>query len=213
MVKNDVMLKLKAESGSMKRLIQSILSYYSDIDCDIRDKKISKNPNIKNEYCKRHYFIPLSIESLLDSLHFIKQYLVKRDRLTNNFCGRYKFLDAGCGIGWVTQLAQGYGYDSYGIDIEPHNIYIAKRLFNWYSGKFEVADITKYQYKDYDVVYYYVPIRDEELESKFEKKVNRELKIGSIVCGFGERHLHKNKCFKRLIRDKPIYEKISYKVK
>jgi len=39
------------------------------------------------------------------------------------------FIDAGCGIGWVVDVANHMGFDSYGIEISKENLAIALTSF------------------------------------------------------------------------------------
>lgn len=62
-------------------------------------------------------------------------------------------LDAGCGAGWASALANQYGATVYGVDITEELLSFAKQRVP--KGKFKVADIQELPYKDnmFDVVF------------------------------------------------------------
>lgn len=121
-----------------------------------------------------------NLEVVLDTLIAIKT----RFPVTGNYP---KFLDAGCGIGQIVHLAQYVGYQAYGIDLDDDMLKEGRKMFSKYHNRpfLTKADITKYRnYSKYDVVYYYCPMNNHDKEVKFERYVDKKVKIGAIIISF-----------------------------
>jgi hypothetical protein len=93
-----------------------------------------------------------------------------------------KFLDCGSGLAFVTALARGIGFDATGIEWNEQYVSIARQLFS--SARTVQGDVLAFAgYGDYDVIYYYGPFSDEEVQRRFEEKVEAEAKVGAVIIG------------------------------
>jgi len=120
-----------------------------------------------------HYeFVPNQILTVIKGMEILSKLLKPEKNLKT-------FVDAGCGIGWVVSLASKYRFDTYGIELGKENYEISRQV-NYYSNIYN-EDILTHDFSKYDVVYYYCPFKDWELEVKFERKVENELKKGSYI--------------------------------
>ena len=162
----------------------------------------------------RHYcFIPSKASSAVDYIMFAKSYLSTR----TSKC--YKFLDCGCGIGNITIMAAKAGFDATGLEYEADTFALAKEVlgsnfdtwgYEYYPPKVIKGNILHFRhYKDYDVIYYYSPIKDRKLEKRFVKKLIKDTKVGALIIAYGGDDILRDDS--RLVHIKGqlgIYEKI-----
>lgn len=202
----------KDKKRKLEYFIKNILRYHSDIDSSKRTKYLNSiknyDGNDDNDLdVSRYAFEPNNVDEVLTRLMFISKTLNRRK---NGHFKRYEFLDAGCGIGWVVLLAHTLGFNAKGIELNQGNVNTARNLFGLDENVIKGNILTK-NYKEYDVIYYYVPIQNHKLEAKFEQKVQDEMKVGSILYACGKvNDMSLDKRFK-LLDDK--YHNIWHKVK
>lgn len=148
-------------------------------------------------------YIPNGSCQVFDTLITLKQLL----DLKKKYCS-IKFLDVGCGPGLIPFLASRIGFYSEGLELNP----IWREKGNHVEG-FEpiLADGLKFEkYKDFDVVYYYCPIKDRTLETQLEEKIEDDMKVGAFVLPFykASQKIAKDARFKRY-RNWNIWEKVA----
>ena len=192
--------------------LECVINSYTDYFRSLTRPK-RNGSKYKEEY---HPFIPLTKpKSLINTFIDIKNYLRLRDRTTNDFYP--KFLDAGCGIGNIMLIAKQCNFCVNGIEYNTtaHRLCKAVMAENYSQGKVIKGDILTFKgYKDYDVIYYYVPIDNSVLMKKFTKYLAKNMKIGAIICVNGGSHeAYNNNSFKKILGDNyntqgTIYEKI-----
>ena len=132
-----------------------------------------------------------------------------------------KFLDCGCGIGNIMLLAKAMGFITYGIEYEEETVRIAKELIGNTEYIDETGNIIEYEaviqgdittfkhYSDYDVVYYFTPIKNFKKMRAFTKKLAKDMKVGSIVVSYGgSTNFPNDKRFKTLSNMHGVYRKI-----
>ena len=129
---------------------------------------------------------------------FITQITAARKMLKGpNYETNYKFIDVGCGIGTKVLLAREY-FDAYGIEItnkyveRARALLIASKSSRWSKpnvaelcAKIIEGDALEHDYREYDVVYFYWPIRHSETQVKLEQHIIRTIKKGGIVIANG----------------------------
>jgi len=169
--------------------------------CQEREKKV-------NGVNKKYYaYIPNSTYRVIKELHLVLGHLRKKDNYRTP-----NFLDVGSGIGMIMELAKRDFASPSGIEVDKKLIEEQKSLFGQQSiGNVHNGDALKYkEYNKYDVIYYYVPIEDKELERKLERRIERQMKVGAILIANSkvDLQIQKSKKFKRLFNGHPIYEKI-----
>jgi 2-polyprenyl-3-methyl-5-hydroxy-6-metoxy-1,4-benzoquinol methylase len=156
-----------------------------------------------------YHFIPSSISGVISNLKLVKKYLDGKN------VSEAKFIDAGCGIGNVTLLANLFGFAADGVEIDARNVRIAKAItkhrswYSIYSSKIIKGDILTFKhYSKYDVIYFYCPLSDCEKQIHFEKKVADEAKVGAVIIGVLSRSAFEdNKQLKRIKDGYPIWVK------
>jgi SAM-dependent methyltransferase len=96
-----------------------------------------------------------------------------------------KFLDVGCGLGSLCEIARIKGLVVEGIEINPVLIKIAKQIFPDIKI-YEMNIIDFNRYHEYDIIYYWLPFRDEKLKWEFREKIENEMRIGAYLVIFEE---------------------------
>lgn len=119
-------------------------------------------------------------------------------------CHNVKFLDVGCGVGQKVFLAGDlFGFDSYGLELRAPLVKAGRKLLKstspflvWDSDSYQYQSDEKqekriiqgnaltFDYSNFDVIYFYCPIAQHELEEKLEKQIAETAKKGAIVIGF-----------------------------
>lgn len=91
-----------------------------------------------------------------------------------------RFLECGSGFGFVAALARELGFAATGIEIVPEYIEVSRRLFP--SVHVEAADLLTFdRVGDFDVVYYYCPFEDDDVQARFERRIEAALRPGGII--------------------------------
>ena len=91
-----------------------------------------------------------------------------------------RLLECGSGFGFIGALARELGFTVAGIEIEPSYIEMSRRLFP--SVPVEEADLLTFErYGEFDVVYYYGPFAEAEVQARFERRVEDALRPGGII--------------------------------
>lgn len=120
-------------------------------------------------------FIPYPPHSVVDQLYVAFRKL-------GSVWGKYRFLDAGCGIGNIMLLAEQFGFIVHGLEIDPTLLATANKINKFMFSKMEKQNIMTYKrYGEYDVIYYYCPYSSSIKEERFEECVENEMKVGAIV--------------------------------
>lgn len=185
--------ELEMENGAMSFIIGRMQYFFQPTtwDTGMMDR------NHKDGRCK---FQGISINVAIKQLDIVKKCLIKdqeneKNKIMRFFkCGifmegegkKVKFLDAGCGVGFVNLLASYHGFDSYGIDIDYDYLKKARKLnheFDYDKKHFLKRDILKFKdYSKFDVIYYFCPLFfNTEAQIKFERKVEKEMKKGAYL--------------------------------
>jgi SAM-dependent methyltransferase len=118
------------------------------------------------------------------------------------------FMDVGCGIGNVLLLAELMEFTVYGIEKDEYPCTIAKKLL----GDDCVAqdDIWQFaRFADFDVIYYFRPFAEKQLQLRFEKLIEDQLKPGGILIANRKMDLaiDQDPRFRRLTEQWPVWQK------
>jgi SAM-dependent methyltransferase len=200
--------------------LHQTLRYLELNDRALRDKELNK---INKGEMVRYPFIsssPSMVYRTLITLFKNIDYKKTRD---------IKFVDAGCGNGWVVYLAR-ETFDLFtfrciirdyrctneftGIDISDVNIQMANNIFKAYHCSFIKDDLFNVDFSKYNVIYYYCPISTSSFQIKLEKKIEKEMPInGYLIPNYKQdRGLYESKKFTCIsegnYNEYPIYKKI-----
>ncbi len=131
-------------------------------------------------------YVAYGIPEFMAHLHEIHLLTDRADNL--------KFIDVGCGIGTKVALASLY-FDSYGVELNEDYAKVAKKITKpkkfWQYGRYEankdrekrifVHDALKFNYADYDVIYYFRPMHDDKMQTALETRIWKQAKPGTFV--------------------------------
>ncbi len=181
-------------------------------------RKLGSIPGVYKKSNKDYYcFIPAySAIEIMDTLRMVRKHICKKRQISQL---QLKFLDCGCGIGNIMLLAKSAGYEVYGIEYEKAVCEVARDL-TWdrsspRRGRKNDAiihgDITTFEhYADYDVIYYYTPIKNYDKRKCWTAKLANDAKIGSVILSYGgSNHFSNDARFKILPKMYTVYEKVA----
>ena len=90
------------------------------------------------------------------------------------------FIDVGCGIGNILLLAELMEFKVFGIEKDVVSLDIASGLVGETSVSSE--DIWDFErFESFDVIYYFRPFCEKELQTKFELRIENNLKPGGVL--------------------------------
>lgn len=154
-----------------------------DVECLIRDleylilKREKHTPGTHESkiLAGAYTYIPLNIDAYLEQLKAVNSLL--RARKSDNFTP--SFIDVGCGIGSKLYLAGANSFKLFGLDIDRSYIRAAKKLnpsatLYWKDGR-------KHDYSPYDVIYFYCPMCNHNLQKELEAKIYSTAKKGAFI--------------------------------
>jgi SAM-dependent methyltransferase len=152
------------------------------------------NPLDQNKTAQSHGCFP---DIMLSNSAFIEQahaaYRIFRAR---RFRHNPRFVDVGCGSGFkMLSAAQFFGRAD-GIEFDPGYASVARQIMDR-TGRpdctiIETDALTFDAYPDYDIIYFYRPMRDDTLMQQLERKIVDSATPGTILIapylGFSARH-------------------------
>lgn len=162
-------------------LIMSLLYAHRDL-CE---KKLKANFSSGDDtYCKKgeYYFIPLDYGAAINALQEVARL---RGSIGN-------FIDVGCGMGWVSKLAQqvhNRAMNSYspninfcGLEKDVTHKELGEALLG--KTKWIKGDMLRFnRYGEFDTIYFYVPMFGEGLMNKWWKRTKKQLKPNTyLIC-------------------------------
>lgn len=126
-------------------------------------------------------FHPVTFATVLDKAG---QLLVEKRKYPDH---RKRFVDVGAGAGFKVFMAEKMGFQATGIEFDEKYVDFGRNLLgltgeDW-SGKLIHQDALKTNYKDFDIIYFYRPIRDEEGQAKLEERILSTMRDDAIVIG------------------------------
>lgn len=157
------------------------------------------------------HFIPQSSYTIVDYFRFLNEYIKNKN---NEKC--LKFLDVGCGVGNVLLFANEifrWPIHAFGIERDKKLCLMARQFVDSYYDSEYVFNMDAFNCKKYDkfdIIYYYCPIADVELQKKLEKLIEKKMKVGAYLIPFLKRDktFTINEEFKQINSEYEIYEKV-----
>ena len=175
------------------RLLNAVHSIF-DHAANRANNRIGDTPEEKRDRCVRKDGGYKCIHLPAD--HFcsmIGQTLEHRE-IAEHDVHKLKFIDIGCGVGEKLYLASLFGMQSFGLELRKELIDEGEQLLksmghrctHWSQTPnvaecFIHADGLTYDYKDFDILYFYCPLVDSNLQIKLEDQIAKTAKIGAIV--------------------------------
>lgn len=91
----------------------------------------------------------------------------------------YRFLEVGCGLGTKCEMARFCGLDACGIDIKPEYVRLAAEIFP--ECEFAQANALEFDYSPFDLVFYHIPLVDDQLLFQLERRVLSQLRRDRVL--------------------------------
>lgn len=178
-------------------MLKDVLDSYRLQDARRYEKTCESGSDAEKD---RYTFIPMDIDAAYKQLRFVWKYCEEHKIRCP------KFIDAGAGIGWIVRMAYRLGFQASGVELIAENVKVAETIFG---VRVQCGDIRDIDYSKFDVVYYYCPINANEIQAKFERKVEKEMKPGAILIANmkQDRAIYKDKRFVRLTERHQIWRK------
>lgn len=189
------MKKLNIYEGVNENMLRAMHNIFQQAACRA-NHRIGNTINERNEsivktdggYKCIHLPPNVFMQDLQGALNFLKA-------SNNDDRFKLKFLDVGCGIGEKIYLASLFGVKSFGLELRKELIAEGKRLFKsmgygWHfetCNQFIQANALKYNYKDFDILYFYCPLFDGNLQVRLENQIAKTAKSGALVLPYCER--------------------------
>lgn len=140
-----------------------------------RDIALAQHNELIGDYGYQYCHTPINF--FLEALNLIK----KREKTLIN----KNFVDAGCGVGCLCEVARLNGLDAEGIELIPVLCDISKQIFP--KIKIHNMNVMNFnKYGEFDIIYYWLPFRNPELQQNFKLKIENEVRIGSYIVIYEE---------------------------
>ena len=130
----------------------------------------------------------------------IMEGVLKNENIAPTHTHTLKFLDIGCGVGEKIYLASLFNLNTFGLELRPQLIEEGKRLLEsigFECGRWEThfghthhqncfiqGDALTYDYKEFDILYFYCPLMDSQLQEELEEQIVKTAKSGAIIIPF-----------------------------
>jgi SAM-dependent methyltransferase len=177
---------VKSTEGMLRRIIADFEKYLA-ADTNTTMQARSK----AGEY----HFIPLDLNKFREQLERGRMAaMMNRGRSKDPL----KFIDVGCGIGTKVLAAQSlsdYDYGTvhaYGIEKEARYVGVARGLLSAaFDGEEKakeriiLGNALRYDYGSFDIIYFYRPLCNPELQLKLEERILSTSKKGTIILANG----------------------------
>lgn len=150
------------------------------------EKSFNFIPNHFNSIFQDFQYISKNLLTPYQIMHEVS-YLVSKNKYEKTWAyGPAFFLDAGCGICNVVQLARNFSYSASGIDLDEKLLEEGGKLIkNSLKSQLIHGNILEYNnYKFFDIIYFYRPFIRDEHQIKFEEKIIKESQKSVIFMAY-----------------------------
>ena len=140
--------------------------------------------------------IHLSPESFVSGLSSV----IERQKISSARLRNMKFLDVGCGVGEKVYLASLFGLKAFGLELRQELIDEGTQTLKsmgfggvsyWQDENqvktpkcFIQGNALDYNYCKFDILYFYCPLYDHDLQAKLERQIAKTAKKGAIVIPY-----------------------------
>jgi len=176
-------------------IINRFIGYFT------RDSQRQSQNDPESEYP----FVPMDTRQVYDQLKFVHGFLTDSRQSAS---APLSFLDIGCGIGNVLLFAELMEFTVSGLEKDEYPFTIAAKLIG--QEKVVQQDIWEYdRYQTFDVIYYFRPFHEGNLQRRFERFIEDQLKPGGVLIANRkmDQGIDADPRFCRLHPDLPIWQK------
>lgn len=159
----------------------------------------------KNDTSLEYPFVPMDTRQVIEQVRCVARYLHAHRLLAP---AAPTFLDIGCGTGNVLVVAEQCGFEVFGLEKDEHPCRVAQVFFG--AERVVQADIWDYpDYHKFDVIYYFCPFANNELQRRFELFIEETMRPGAILIANQKRSdaIAVDPRFRRLHPEYQIWEK------
>ncbi len=154
----------------------------------------------------KYPFVPMDTRQVFKQVQLARQHLLAREKEQKN----HTFLDIGCGIGNVLLVAEQMELDVFGFEKDEYPYKIGAKLIG--EDRVTQEDIWQYDsYDTFDVIYYFRPFHQGEVQRKFELMIENQLKSGGVLIANRKmsEEINTDSRFKSLSPDLPVWVKLA----
>jgi SAM-dependent methyltransferase len=158
-------------------------------------------------------YIPLDLTEFFDAMYDLEAALAEDPDYSDPDVRhrRVDFIEAGCGPGRNLSLLRATDRFElrkiHGIDLSDPMITHGRRIFGL-GEDIWTADCLTFDYAPYDVIYFYRPIADIELQKTFEDYLVRNMRSGAYVIGCGNLGLAEDRRLLAKCDGNRVYKKL-----
>lgn len=158
----------------------------------------------QNDTSTEYPFVPMDTRQAYAQISLARDLLRQQKKMGPGV----SFMDVGCGIGNVLLMAELMDFAVYGIEKDEYPYKIAQKLM----GGDCVAqdDIWEFErFADFDVIYYFRPFAEKNLQLTFEHMIEDKLKPGGILIANRkmDMEIDNDPRFQRLEEQWPVWQK------
>lgn len=161
----------------------------------------------------RYAYIPIFMDSFVEMLVELDRVLADDPdfRHSNSRYRPFSVIEIGCGIGRNLNVLKHQELlpvaKAVGFDVVPDYIKVAQQLYGFGEEVF-VGDCMEQDYSGFDVMFFYRPFSDDDMETAFEKYLLSSAKTGSIIVGASSVWLENSRETMPLGDSSQIYKKL-----
>jgi SAM-dependent methyltransferase len=159
----------------------------------------------QNDPESEYPFVPMDTRQVFEQLKFVHAFLIDTSQTSAE---PLSFLDIGCGIGNVLLIAELMEFQVEGLEKDEYPFTVAAKLIG--QEKVIQQDIWEYDhYHTFDVIYYFRPFHEGNLERRFERFIEDHLKPGGVLIANRkmDHGIDTDPRFCRLHPELPIWQK------
>ncbi|OIP46484.1 MAG: SAM-dependent methyltransferase [Deltaproteobacteria bacterium CG23_combo_of_CG06-09_8_20_14_all_60_8] len=161
----------------------------------------------KNDTSVEYPFVPMDTRQVIEQVRCVARYLQEHRPVPS---AAPTFLDVGCGTGNVLVVAEQCGFEVFGLEKDEHPCRVAQVFFG--ADRVVQADIRDFpDYQRFDVIYYFCPFANNEMQRRFELFIEETMHPGAILIANQKRSeaIAAEPRFRRLHPEYQIWEKLS----
>lgn len=161
----------------------------------------------------RYAYIPIFMDNFADILVELDRALADDPdfRHSNSRYRPFSVIEIGCGIGRNLNILKHQELlpvaKAVGFDVVPEYVEVARVLYGFGDEVF-VGDCMEQDYAGFDVMFFYRPFSDDDMETAFEKHLLSSAKTGSVIVGVSSVWLEHSRETMPLGESNQIYKKL-----
>jgi hypothetical protein len=162
--------------------IENLLSIYGEIERTLGRTVIGADDIIRKD--GTYVMVPFS------PTRFVEYMKIADGMLKRPMSHEKSFVDVGAGLGFKVVIAQEMGFDATGIEYDKKYVDFAVKYLGFGTGsgrwpssrrKLVYKNALDVDYKNFDIIYFYRPIAQDDIQRKLEKQIISTMRDDAIV--------------------------------